>query len=54
VGQGRIDLDERVVVMLTGSGLKDVGAARRAAGEAVVIEPTLDALRRSLPREEGT
>lgn len=37
--------DERIVVVITGSGLKDVPAAMRAAGEATVIEPTLDALR---------
>jgi threonine synthase len=40
--------DERVVVLLTGSGLKDVRAAMQAAGEPTVIEPTLDALRRAL------
>ncbi|HMK09262.1 MAG TPA: threonine synthase [Anaerolineales bacterium] len=44
----RVDPGERVVVVLTGSGLKDVRAARQAAGEATVIEPTLPALRRAL------
>jgi hypothetical protein len=33
------------VAVVTGSGLKDVPAAMRAAGEATVIRPTLDALR---------
>lgn len=42
--QGLIDPKERVVVLNTGSGLKDVRAAMRAAGEPVVIEPTLEAL----------
>jgi len=44
-----VDPGERVVVMLTGSGLKDVRAAMQAAGEATVIEPSLAALRRALP-----
>ncbi|HLE22841.1 MAG TPA: threonine synthase [Anaerolineales bacterium] len=44
-----VDPEERVVVMLTGSGLKDVRAAMQAAGEATVIEPSLAALRRALP-----
>jgi len=43
-----VDPGERVVVMLTGSGLKDVRAAMQAAGEATVIEPSLAALRRAL------
>jgi threonine synthase len=43
-----VDPQERVVVMLTGSGLKDVRAAMQAAGEATVIEPSLAALRRAL------
>ncbi len=45
VESGRVAPDERIVVVITGSGLKDVQAAMRAAGEATVIEPTLEALR---------
>ena len=41
----KIDRDETIVVLITGNGLKDVKSAMRAAGEARVIEPTLDALR---------
>jgi threonine synthase len=48
VRRGQVEPGERIVVMLTGSGLKDVRAAMQAAGEATVIEPTLDALRRAL------
>jgi threonine synthase len=36
--------DDPALVLLTGSGLKDVKAAMRAAGEAPVIEPNLQAL----------
>ena len=53
VRQGKVDPTERIVVLLTGSGLKDVRAAMRAAGEAVVIEPTLGALRAALARREA-
>lgn len=40
---GAVAPDERVVCVVTGNGLKDVAAARRVAGEPVVIEPTLAA-----------
>jgi threonine synthase len=39
-----IDRDERVVCLVTGSGLKDTASARQAAGEPVIIEPSLDAM----------
>jgi threonine synthase len=48
VRRGVVRPEEQVVVMLTGSGLKDIRAATQAAGEATVIQPTLDALRRAL------
>jgi len=50
VRRGMVDPGERLVVLLTGSGLKDVRAAMQAAGEAPVIEPTLNALKSSLGR----
>ena len=40
--------DERVVCLLTGSGLKDFASARRVAGEPVLIEPTLKAAEEAL------
>lgn len=45
---GLIDASDPVLVLNTGSGLKDVAAARKAAGEAPVIEPSLAALKRAL------
>ncbi len=42
---GMIGADESIVVMNTGNGLKDVKSAMKAAGEAVVIEPTLEAVK---------
>ena len=46
--QGVIQQDETVVAINTGSGLKDVPAAMRIAGEPVVIPPTLKAVEESL------
>ena len=45
---GLIGAGDPVLVLNTGSGLKDVNAARKAVAEAPVIEPTLAALRRAL------
>ena len=42
---GWVRADETIVVLNTGSGLKDVQSALQAAGSAVVIEPTLAAVR---------
>ena len=53
VRQARLDPGQRIVVMLTGSGLKDIRAAMQAAGEAVIIEPTLEALRAALAQGEA-
>ena len=40
--------EDPVLALNTGSGLKDVAAARKAAGEARVIQPTLAALKEAL------
>jgi threonine synthase len=42
--EGLVDPDEPTLLLLTGSGLKDVKAAMAAAGEAPVIAPNLQAL----------
>jgi threonine synthase len=44
VSLGMVANDERVVVLVTGNGLKDVSSAIRAVGQPVVIEPTLAAV----------
>jgi len=46
VQTGVIQPEEPVVVINTGSGLKDVRAAMQAVPEAVIIEPNLNALKR--------
>lgn len=48
VSDGVVLDDEPVLVLNTGSGLKDVKAAMRAVGKAPVIEPTMTALKRVL------
>ncbi|MEJ2759295.1 MAG: hypothetical protein P8046_12510 [Anaerolineales bacterium] len=44
LADGLISPDDPTLVLLTGSGLKDVKAAMKAAGEAPVIAPNLEAL----------
>lgn len=41
----RIDADELVVCLVSGSGLKDIARAREVAGEPLVIDPCIDAVR---------
>jgi threonine synthase len=53
VASGMVEADEQVMCLVTGSGLKDVRAGMQAAGEAAVIEPTFDALRRQLRQMES-
>ncbi len=48
LADGLVSPEEEIVVLNTGNGLKDVRAAMRAAGEAAVIEPTLEAVRSAL------
>jgi threonine synthase len=45
---GLIGAADPVLVLNTGSGLKDVGAARKAVGEAPVIEPNMTSLKAAL------
>ena len=48
VREGIITPQDQVVVLNTGSGLKDIKAAMQAAGQAPIIEPSLAAVKRSL------
>jgi threonine synthase len=45
---GKIDPDERIVVLVTGNGLKDVPSAIKATGEPYRVEPKLEALDRCM------
>ena len=48
VRQNIIRSNETVLVVITGNGLKDIQSAQQTAGQALSIEPTLDALAESL------
>lgn len=48
LASGLVKSDDPVLVINTGSGLKDVRAAMQAVREAPVIEPSLDALKKHL------
>ncbi len=51
VAHGLVKADECVVVLATGSGLKDVGSAMQAVKEQpAVVEPTLEAVRHALSK----
>jgi len=48
VGQGLLSEEDPILVLNTGAGLKDVGAAMLAVSMAPVIEPTLEAVKKVL------
>jgi threonine synthase len=48
VKQGKITADDPVLVINTGSGLKDIRSAMKAVPEAPIIEPTMKALKAHL------
>ena len=46
VRDNRIGSSERVVCVVSGSGLKDIASSRKAVGEPQLIEPSLEAVRK--------
>lgn len=46
--EGKLRSDERVAVVVTGNGLKDIKSAQKAAGQAVTVEPDMDDLVKKL------
>ena len=53
VRDDKIKADELVVCIVSGSGLKDVPHARAVAGKPLVIDPSIDAIRDALAREDA-
>jgi threonine synthase len=53
VREGRVGPDETVVVLMTGSGLKDTKSAMRAAGEPVRVGTSLRDVEEALRRRDG-
>ncbi len=52
VEKGMVDPDERVVVLLTGSGLKDIASAMKTVPEPPIVAPTLEAVKAALKARE--
>jgi len=48
--EGRINPEERIVVLVTGNGLKDVDSAIKATGQPFLIEPTMEDVHRVMRR----
>ncbi len=48
---GLVDRDERIVLLVTGTGLKDIPAASRAVSRPEPVAPRLEAVRERLERE---
>jgi threonine synthase len=46
--EGLLGSDERVALVVTGNGLKDIASARKAVGEPLRVEPSLAALEKAL------
>jgi threonine synthase len=45
VGDDKIDVDELVVCIVSGSGLKDIANVRKTVGKPLLIDPTIDAIK---------
>jgi threonine synthase len=48
VADGLMDPDERIVVLVTGNGLKDIASARKSVGEPMVVGKDLADVKRAL------
>jgi threonine synthase len=46
VADGLVNPDERIVVLVTGNGLKDVASARKSVGEPFVVDKDLNDVKR--------
>jgi threonine synthase len=46
--RGLVDANDRIVVLATGSGLKDINTAMRSVGEPTIVAPDLADVRRAL------
>jgi len=51
--EGRVDKEERLLVMITGSGLKDVESAFKAGGSCFYVEPSLEDLEKTLEEKKN-
>lgn len=49
VRDDKIDMDELVVCVVSGSGLKDIANVQKTVGKPLVIDPTVDAIKKDHP-----
>ena len=54
VARGLVHPDARVLVVVTGNGLKDVDTVRRAVGDPITCDPELDLLEEALARHAAS
>jgi len=52
VADGLVDPDERIVVLVTGNGLKDIASARKAVGEPFVVDANLESVKQVIEKEK--
>ncbi len=50
IADGLVDPEERIVVLATGNGLKDIASARKSVGEPAVVNKDLADVKRALKR----
>jgi len=50
VADGLVDAAERIVVLSTGNGLKDIASARKSVGEPLLVDKSLQDVKRALGR----
>jgi threonine synthase len=48
--EGLIEAEAHVALLITGNGLKDVGAAMKATGQAITIQPKLSFVRQAMAK----
>ena len=53
VREGAVSTEEKVVVLMTGSGLKDTESAMRAAGQPIPVGKDLADVERAVGRDPG-
>ena len=51
IRHGIISKNDKVVVLITGNGLKDVESAIRAGGKPLIIDPNIDAVKKALKND---
>jgi threonine synthase len=51
IGEGKIKEDEKIVVLVSGNGLKDINSAMKSVGQPLKIKPDLIELDKIVSRD---